>query len=333
MLYIKEEEFYSIAKVLQNHNIVTEFFKGYNGYTISDDDPKYENTLLKKGELGHINSFIQIITDAQKHNYKKILILEPDVYFCENFNVKLLESIDLFTSYKLLYLGATQNYYYGESTWTKIGNPIKSYNAYNTLGTFAVAIVNSIYQEILDLLNTFDKPTDVLFTNIQNKYKAECIVIYPNLICCNVIKSSTKNVSYFKNQVEFMKDVRWNIYKYDFINYYEITVSPGIYELIFKINSLLLDYELNFFTEFPKITNINNIINTLKFSATSKKSYINSNKFQIYIYIENSLQYITKNIFVQVTFKKVDNTQLDFNFIKKYDNEITKYYKNLFRLI
>lgn len=319
ILYINDEEIYSIKKIISCTNLVIEYFKGYNGYNDANS-----NLYLKKGEIGHLKSIILILKDAIKNNYKNILILEPDIYFCENFS-NIMSSYS-FSNFKLLYLGATQNKFYNELTWPNIEIKSNYYRAYKTLGTFAIGINISIYEEIITLLQNFNKPTDVALTEIQNKYE-KCYVIYPNIICCNVIKSTT-NLSTLRNQISFSNDVKWSR-SYIYTNYYKKELKAGLYKITMLINSKLMDYEIYFNNNFPPITNTNNIINTLNVN----RKYHNPNLLIIYINVNNNLEFTTKNIFLQnITYENVKFMSLNMENINNINNTITLYYNKIIRL-
>jgi len=236
VLYISPFELPRIKRILDKKNIQAEFFLGTNGiselydqfqdYTIKR---KYDREHIKtNGAFGHIHSFIQIITDAIKNNYKKILILEPDVYFSKQFD-KLIEEY-LKMDYKLLYLGASQH------NWKNIIISNKMYKANNTCGTFGIVIDNSIFDEYLELLKQLKCPSDICLFKIQEKYN-NCFVTYPNLLCCDVTKSSTSGK---RHQLAMAEKFKWfnNMYVYE--NDYQFKVDRNKnYKICFYVNSLL----------------------------------------------------------------------------------------------
>lgn len=333
VLYITDSEVYSVKKNIQHKNISVEYFLGFDG---SKSVPPNN---IKKGEFGHLNSFINILNDAKRKNYDKILILESDVYFCKNFEEEL-NKIPL--DYNLLYLGCTQNKYYSQSTWPTI-DKIKipgQYSAYKTLGTFAVAIHSNIFDELIVLLSGFSAPTDVLFTRIQEKYKS--IVIYPNLISCNVIKSSTKGGESFRDQVKFMKLVRWNLRDMEFINNYKLNFyKENLYEkssllyfqVSFTVNSKLPNYYIKFSNnEYPVITDISILKNIF---TVNRRKYLNlDNKYKIIVSAKdiNNIDIIGVNIFLQdISISVVDKSKILFNlvYIKNNVNSVSKYYSKI----
>jgi hypothetical protein len=283
VLYINDFELNRIKPKLLDKSIEVEYFKGVIG---KDDRANYVSYLknLKKGEsqlnhgsFGHIRSFINIMKDAIKNNYNNILIMEPDIYFCKYFEQKCNRYLDM--DYKLLYLGASQNKYYSETTWEHIENTQNDllkkgyYNCYKTLGTFCLGIDKSIFQEVLDELCKYKSPTDVTLLTIQSKYANQCIVTYPNIISCDLAQSNT---SISRNMIESAHQLRWNLdYEYNDI----ITVNTQInqwYLLTIDINSFLPDYKI-IITDYPEINAKNaNILgnNILGICILSRKDHI-----------------------------------------------------------
>src|SRR3989304_6407530 len=173
VLYINSTEKYRIEQKLMKHAIVAEYFLGVDGKNEKDKYANYlayyktlDQTIYKEltvGQFGHTCSFIEILKDGIKKGYKKILILEADVYFADNFkNLKKYTELD----YKLLYLGCSQNKYYAEDTWITVQKNNKDiikngyYKAYKTLGTFALAIDKSMFEPYLRLLQKFMYTSD-----------------------------------------------------------------------------------------------------------------------------------------------------------------------------
>ena len=153
VLYITEKE---KIKFKEHYNKCSykfnyEFYLGANGYAFK----LYFNNFLKKRkeevkdnpiaikikdliggkkfylknekQLGHIRSFINIIRNAKKNNYKKICILESDVIFHKNFEFLLKKNYNLIQSSSLLYLGSNDR---SISITTNLlpFNPDKSYS-------------------------------------------------------------------------------------------------------------------------------------------------------------------------------------------------------------
>jgi GR25 family glycosyltransferase involved in LPS biosynthesis len=255
ILYINQIELFNIRQKINKHfsyltNI--EFFKGFNGLHISNQleyDTFFKKqctkkkinkniTILTKGQYGHIKSFINIFQDALNKNYTKILILEPDVYFSYNLNNTLIKFNDI--DYKLLYLGASQHYYYTEDTWKNINILDNFYRPYHTLGTFAIALDHSVLNSSINILSLFEQPSDVALCHIQQEFNNQSYVIYPNIICCNLVKSNTSGIRQ-QNFIQTKKNElhKWST-KYDFEDHFKFYILPKKkYKIIFDINSSL----------------------------------------------------------------------------------------------
>ena len=247
--YISNKELANIKWKIDEINLKVQYFKGFNGSLFKDYDKFLANQkqkknidpstiLLTKGQYGHITTFINIFKDAIKNNYKKILILEPDIYFAVQIEDIYKKYIDL--DYKMLYLGASQNQYYTEKTWNNvylISNYY--YNAYKTLGTFAVAFDHTIFQETINLLSHYKVPTDVALFELQKKYN-NVFVCYPNIICCNVINSTTNGQRNNKIiQTIRMHDCKWIL---DYDTREKIIIVPNNK---LNINSMKLNLYVN----------------------------------------------------------------------------------------
>lgn len=343
VLHIDNEEVQKITPKLNKRSIKVQFFEGVNGHKNLDRyvayaktfDTKYENLIknnqyirkLNQGSFGHIMSFINILKDAKQKNYKKILILEPDIYFCDNFDNRCKKYLDM--EYDLLYFGASQNLFYREETWDYIDRHFQKelkngyYNAYNTLGTFALAINSTVFNDCIDALIKMEAPTDVSLISIQHKNNKKSIVCYPNIICCDVTHSKT---SLKKNQVETMKSLRWNI-KYEFEDEFSYkTEINSWYEITLEINSYLPNFTLNILD-----VNKNKIYPDI--SADSNRNSFNEKKTVIYFLSKTNVSIIKlNNIFPENTsIKKIDKQyvkfKMPFELLRKNRiSEISKYY-------
>jgi GR25 family glycosyltransferase involved in LPS biosynthesis len=339
VLYIDNDELNKITPKLQKRSIKVQFFEGVNGYKITERYSLYVknfNTvnklnpnakLLNCGSYGHILSFINILKDARTKNYKKILILEPDIYFSEDFDKQCIKYLSM--DYNMLYFGASQNMYYREETWDIIEkssiNELKKgyYFAHNTLGTFALAINSTMYNDCIDALIKMEAPTDVSFIKLQTKYKNKCIVCYPNIICCDLTHSKTSTT---KHQIDSMKNLRWNI-KYDFEDDYNFKTENNCwYEIEIDVNSYFGNFTIKIFDNLKKIIfpELNNI--------SFKHFYVNKKITIYYVSKSNTTTIKLNNIFVDdIKIKKINRNYIRMkvptDLIKKMrETDIGKYY-------
>lgn len=194
----------SVEKRLREQNINATRFDAIDGESL------IEQNGLTRNELGCLSSHLKIIQDAKIQGYNKILILEDDVYFSNDFQsrIRLIEDLD----WKLLYLGGSQ---YG---WDDIDTSKYSYHSKKTLGTFAYAIDKSIYDDLIQEFSQKDAPVDGILVGIQEKYYGQCFTIYPNIVIADVRESDIRDDRDMTSQANKM---RW-----DLKNFYIEGMSP-----------------------------------------------------------------------------------------------------------
>ena len=162
-------------------------YSAIDGNTLSND------TVINNGELGILNTHIKIINEAKENNYKNILILEDDIEFTEE-----IENIDEYMSlipsdWDMIYFGGNHNKHMGNNI-NLINDKIIKLN--ETYGIHCVAINNSIYDLILEVINRKSKPIDVYYADIQKSY--ECYGFNPSMALQRESFSDiqNKNVNY-----------------------------------------------------------------------------------------------------------------------------------------
>lgn len=357
VLYINKDEYNRIKHKIDKMNINVQYFKGINGlidknYCTYKENKGINNVYLTPGTYGHICSFINILQESIKLNYKKILILEPDIYFSKNFDKECIPYLNF--DYKILYFGATQYKFYKEETWSYIDKNLMRnhyYYSYKTLGTFAVALDNSIFNEYLNLLKEYNKSSDVCLTILQEKYQKECIVCYPNLICCDIINSSTSPRIFKINQVNMMKKYRWTK-EYDIFDIYNLNTKNGKwYELTLDINSYFNNkYYIQILDDsnkliFPIIRQLNLLQLLLKEKPNEKSKEKSKEKLKeeinikIYFIAKSDSTYIYLNHIFIDTYKireinpEIIKDLIDYTIIKNNNFALGNYYlSNLYNL-
>lgn len=169
----------------------------------------YKKYKLNKNQISHINSIKNILFNAKENNYKSILILEYDIYFHKDINNKLLEYKHIINNSDIIHLGSSQSYWYNIVDKTTINYKEKYYINNHSLGTFAIILKNNVYDVYISYLSTYTLPSDIILTIISKQFNS--IVIYPNLIICDISKSSIlKNRDELKTMIKF----KWNKNKY-----------------------------------------------------------------------------------------------------------------------
>ena len=129
------------------------------------------------GTWGCYVSHLEVIKDAKKNNYDKILILEDDVAADDNFVYLFSQKIkDLPEDWKLFYLGASAH----------IGIPKKKVTdhisqTFESFTTSSYGIHSSIYDTILESEKVADKTIDLfLVKDIQSTHP--CYVVTPTIM-------------------------------------------------------------------------------------------------------------------------------------------------------
>jgi GR25 family glycosyltransferase involved in LPS biosynthesis len=194
-----------IEKKLNDIGIKYERFSAIDGnYLIIDND--FSNFRPGTGMIENkyayacLLSHIEIVKDAKEKGYKRILIFEDDVLISKDIKVHL-QKLRKIKDWKLLYLGASQY------RWN-LDFIEDFYYSKNSLGTFAYAIDESVYNDILQIGNT--KSIDNYLAEIQLKYYGNCFTFYPNICISDVSESEIREK---RNQEEHSKKMRWDISK------------------------------------------------------------------------------------------------------------------------
>jgi GR25 family glycosyltransferase involved in LPS biosynthesis len=177
-------------------------------YNIGDKvvkDNFYINRYVKlnKEQYSHYYSFIKIFNIAIENNYDKICIFEYDVYFHKNFNNLINNYENIIKINDIVYLGCSQHQWYDLFTGDKIEiinyNSQGLYKPSHSLGTFAIILSIDVIKEFLQYEIKY--PTDVMISILCKYFKS--IVIYPNLVICNIFDSKILKSRDIKTIIKF----------------------------------------------------------------------------------------------------------------------------------
>lgn len=178
-----------VNKEFIKHSIIVEKFDAVDG------TPFFKPGLNRSaGHHGLILTNIKVFEDAIAKGYKKILIIEDDIYFVENVNEKFGKKIDyLPNDWNMLYLGGNSQF-----TWARFdmitGNPMipinkSTYNSFDyelvrtrhTQSTFAIGYNSNIFHDFLNRMRGYTEPLDVLQPALQKElYKT--FIFLPTLV-------------------------------------------------------------------------------------------------------------------------------------------------------
>lgn len=162
------------------------------------------------GVLANLISVKNIVMDAKKNKYKKILFFEDDIILSKKFNslfTDITSRID--DDWKILYLGV-QNII-NENT-------IFMNNTYdcniNSSGGWSFGIDSSVYDEIINECNKEELPFDSgPLHHLREKYPDKCKVIFPNICICDTSSSSIRD--YKRNLNDDAIRFNWNLDDFD----------------------------------------------------------------------------------------------------------------------
>lgn len=168
-----------------------EFIEAYDGldtYIYNQFLEIKKNTsslIITSGHFACLLSHIKAIKLAKSRNYSNIMILEDDVYFCDNFLEKL-SKLKL-PQFDMIYLGGiTSRKKLFPSNWCFC-------NDFKIMGAYGYILSSSIYNEVLTELEKLLNYVDFLFINqIQQKYK---VILLDDFIKTDLLSSDTSHKS------------------------------------------------------------------------------------------------------------------------------------------
>jgi len=131
---------------------------------------------LRSGDEGLIKTHLQLVIDAKKNNYKSILIMEDDIEFTDEVNNIELYVKELPDDWDMLWFGGNHNIHLGNAHHF-ISNRVIRCNF--TYTTHCVAINDTVYEKVIEVLTNTQKPIDVSYVELQNLYN--CYAFYPSI--------------------------------------------------------------------------------------------------------------------------------------------------------
>jgi hypothetical protein len=204
-----------------------EFYEFYRKPLAAEGTHQLERTLKKKmiaspGAWGYLKTYKNILEDARKNKFRKILCFDDDVLFHQSFETSLQQALEIIPgSWRLLYLGGTQhewnvpyNLNYPEHLTEKEFENFPYYYPVRTDGSFAVGLDESVFEEILAEIALMNCSLDSgPLRTVQQNHPTECIVLNPNLIVADVSQS---DIGVERDQQQMAKKLRWNMELYDY---------------------------------------------------------------------------------------------------------------------
>ncbi len=200
---------------LKKTNITNyEFVDAIDGYEqpyfqLYQKRSKYSGFYEGAGAFGVLYSVLKILICSRMNKYKKILILEDDVIFHKNFIKIFNEKIKNIPSWKLLYFGTSME------KW-RINERTLIYHQKGYLiskgqiqGAFSIGIDCSIFDELINSIQTTNKPWDIgPLKEINLKYNFQVFVFFPYLTVCETKDSNIRESITINN---FASQCGWNL--------------------------------------------------------------------------------------------------------------------------
>jgi GR25 family glycosyltransferase involved in LPS biosynthesis len=140
-------------------------FERFSAYDADKIDLSKYPSMYKAGAIGLLLSNLDIIKDAKKNNYKKIIIIEDDCYFTDEI-INIDSYFELLPKdWDLLYMGGNH-----ATTEPPIKINDKVCKLHDTYTTHFVAINENMFEVIEESLNSEHRPIDEIYVNLQKKY-------------------------------------------------------------------------------------------------------------------------------------------------------------------
>lgn len=157
----RKDRWESVKNEFIKNEIIVEKYNAIDGKIITN------SSQLKDGEVGCLLSHLNILIDCQKNKVKNVLILEDDVQFCDDLNVKFSQYIKELPDWDMLYFGANHALCnpYENNPPIKITNHI--YRILHAYSTHAYAVNQNSYQYLIDNISKMMYPLDVTYSRIQ----------------------------------------------------------------------------------------------------------------------------------------------------------------------
>jgi glycosyltransferase involved in cell wall biosynthesis len=185
---------------------------------ISTSRLKRFKNVLTVGAFGYLLSQKKVFEDAKKNGYKKILVLDDDVFWHSQSKEKIIQlSQRIGDSYKLLLLGSSE---YSERDSEEFTAAFVQESEYlyhpipdRTCGSFAVAYDNSVYNEVLDAIAEADGPFDnVTLGSLYTRFRDECFAVTPAICIPNVDDSDIRESE--RTQIAHSERMSWETLRF-----------------------------------------------------------------------------------------------------------------------
>lgn len=198
---------------------------------------------LTTGVFGYILSQAKVLNDAAKEGYKRILVLDDDIFFCSDASSRLNDICRFIPNdLKILALGTSE--YSDRLSEEFIGSRIYNHRDLyqpipgKTCGSFAMVYDNSVYVELIEAINEADGTFDnVILGSIYLNNPGKCVAVDPAICIPDVGDSDIRSNP--RSQIEHSLRMNWDIERYgEHTRQIRLTVLCNSFESLRHIDSL-----------------------------------------------------------------------------------------------
>ena len=213
--------------ILNNLGITYVIFDAVYGKMHMDEFNKINreatgSNYVSPGAYGYTMTMINILKDAKEKKYKKILTLDDDVIFHNDFVNKFDEYVrQVPHDWYLLFLGLS-----GPWSHPWVNNDFKNFNfdktyiqdLFNCDGSYAVGYDHRMFDEIIQVAEKFWDPFDTaIIRHFRTNYLKKCYSFYPYLAIADTTTSdiSERAEDVEENYLHYQFKYRINLNDYD----------------------------------------------------------------------------------------------------------------------
>jgi GR25 family glycosyltransferase involved in LPS biosynthesis len=209
------------------------FFEAIDGLDETYDDiytiMEKKNRFTSKGAFGLCMTYINMLEDAYKNNYDRILVLEDDINIHKQYH-KLIQKFSNIINdgiHDIIWLGANQKRFSAKQTasigTTSTYHPEPHKNNY-TYGTYSMIINKSGIIKMMNIINRHNvtnlKPIDIMINDMIRSKILTSVVCYPFLFMPDVSDSDNMGP---RNQSKFADSRGYTVTDYNYISQRDIT--------------------------------------------------------------------------------------------------------------
>ena len=199
-------------------NVCSKEYEKYQKFYPSEDEIRILGKKDRRG-IGSVGSWAilksmhNMLVNAKRNGYQRILVLQDDTIFHNDFFEEFKSKINVINDekWKLLYLGASQH------EWRSVNILNDYYHPTGTTdGAFAIGIHNSLFDEIITEISKFNLPFDSgALWKAQSKHSEQCYVIYNNIIIADLHSSDLRSS---RDMNSFSELFHWKLDNYTLKN-------------------------------------------------------------------------------------------------------------------